>query len=140
MTEKQEKFAKVTRSNIVAIAVKQYNWDLEQLHDIMEDWGFGRSLRELSLNRLLALKKTLQACDMTVKRDEEWELDKQGKFMWHLMKEIGWNRKRLITLMIKKYHASHWNVLSANEKRGVINILKSYKKKGQASQALRRDK
>jgi hypothetical protein len=128
MSELQEKYAKSLRQKIVAIAVKQYGWDLDQLHEIMKEWGYGESLRKLSIAQLKGLKNTLIARDMTVQRNAEWQLDAQGKYMWHLMKEIGWNRKRLVTLMIKKYHASHWNLLKAYEKRGVINILKTYQK------------
>ncbi len=116
---------KQLRQNIVAIAVKRYGWDLEMLHEIMQDWGFGNSLRALSYEQLCRLKTILLNRDYKIS-DEKWELDAQGKYMWYLMKQINWNRRRLTILLIKKFHKTHWNLLSQKEKRQVINILKGY--------------
>src|SRR6056297_1443935 len=100
---------KQLRQQIVAIAVKRYGWDLEMLHDIMQDWGFGSSLRALSYQQLCSLKTILLNRDYKI-RDEKWELDDQGKYMWYLMKQAGWNRRRVTILMLKKFHKTHWNL------------------------------
>ena len=161
MTPKQEKYAKVLRSSIMAIAIKQYGWDYDQFHNIMKEWGYGDSLRKLNVFQLKELKAHLTGktplkdgnkhpvcsastpigegnkhpvCSASTPLREgnysgNWKLDKQGKFMWGLMKQAGWDKNRLVKLMVKKYQKTHWNLLIEPEKRQVISILRSYIKK-----------
>ena len=130
MTGNQEKYAKILRQSIMAIAVKRYGWNYDEFHEIMQDWGFGNSLRVLSISELKDLKNQLNGqLNGLSSTSKEWELDDQGKLMWFLMKSIGWNRQRITLLLLKKFKKTHWNLLSEKEKRRVINILKSYAKK-----------
>ena len=134
----QESYAKILRQSIMAIAIKKYGWNYDQFHEIMQEWGFGKSLRKLNIPELKDLKNQLNGIESDNAHDiesdnahcrlqKEWELDEQGKLMWFLMKSIGWNQKRITSFMIKKYRKSHWNLLIEPEKRGVINMLRSYK-------------
>ena len=120
------------RQKIVAIAVTKYKWDLDMLHDVMQDWGFGESLRKLSTAQLITLKNLLLDRDYTI-NSEKWQLDKQGKYMWFLMSELGWNQRKITALIIKKCHKTHWNNLEKWQKRQIINILKVYKNKNKAN-------
>ena len=121
----KEKYAKILRQSIMAIAIKKYGWDYDEFHEIMRNWGFGDSLRKLNISELKDLKNQLNGISSF---SEKWELDDQGKLMWFLMKSIGWNRRRITMLMLKKFKKTHWNLLTEKEKRQVINILKSYAK------------
>ena len=164
MNAKQESYAKILRQSIMAIAIKKYGWNYDQFHEIMQEWGFGKSLRKLNIPELKDLKNQLNGIKSDNAHDiesdnahcrlrttsesdnahcrlqttsesdnahcrlqKEWQLDEQGKLMWFLMKSIGWNQKRITSFMIKKYRKSHWNLLIEPEKRGVINMLRSYK-------------
>lgn len=49
------------RQNIMAIVVRN-GQSADWLHDRMEEWGWGRSLRELSYSQLLSLKQSIIAC------------------------------------------------------------------------------
>lgn len=120
------------RQNIVAIAFKKYNWDMNILHDVMKEWGFGDSLRKLSTANLIVLRNILKNQDYTIE-NEEWKLDGQGRYMWYLMKQLGWGQKEITSLMIKKCHKTHWNSLEKWQKRQIINILKVYTKKNTPS-------
>lgn len=109
----------------MAIAIKKYGWDYDQFHEIMDDWGYGTSLRALGKDRLIVLKNQLLAVQ---RRNDLWDLDDQGNYMWYLLKTAGWNRKGLVTFMIKRFHKTHWNLLDTTERRSVINMLKNYVK------------
>jgi len=127
----KEKYAKILRQSIMAIAIKKYGWDYDEFHEIMRNWGFGDSLRKLSISELKDLKNQLNGFESDnahCRLQKEWQLDDQGKLMWFLMKSIGWNRRRITMLMLKKFKKTHWNLLTEKEKRQVINILKSYAK------------
>jgi len=115
---------KELHSKIMAIANLKYGWDYDVFHSIMEEWGYGSSLRALDMFSLKQLRRQLLAIqdDST-----QWELDGQGKFMWFLLCESGLTKQNLVVYMIKKYHKNNWNLLSKSEKRGSINMLKNYK-------------
>ncbi len=116
---------KKLRSDIMAISNLKYGWDYDEFHEIMEEWGYGNSLRALETSSLKHLKWQLMGIQ---EDDDRWELDAQGKYMWFLLCESGWSKKRLIIFMIKKYHKNNWNLLTKKERRGVINMLKIYYK------------
>ncbi len=59
MTKKQLAYAKQLRSNIMAISKTQPPWNQYDIHDLMSDWGFGSSLRALSIDDLHELKELL---------------------------------------------------------------------------------
>lgn len=69
MNEKQTAYAKILRQSIMAVAIKKYNWQYDQFHEIMQEWGFGDSLRKLSISRLRELKTTLFGYDYTIHHD-----------------------------------------------------------------------
>lgn len=54
------------------------------------------------------------------------QFDKQGQYFWSLVKQAGWNRERVSMLLLKSYSTSHWNALSAPDKRAVIATMKRY--------------
>ena len=59
LTKKQHAYAKQLRSNIMAITKTQHPWSQYDIHDLMSDWGFGSSLRVLSIDDLHELKELL---------------------------------------------------------------------------------
>lgn len=123
----RQKQAAILRSTIMATAIKSRAWDYDTLHDLMDTWGFGRSLRKLSIGELTDL--------LAIIRGEEQPhqfhygigaLDSQGRYMWNLMKQAGWDFQRVRMWMLKHCSASHWNALQDSEKRAVIAMLKKY--------------
>lgn len=116
---------KQLRQSIVAISIKKYGWDLDQFHDLMADWGFGNSLRELNYPQLINLKnKLVNISDSTPFS----EFDDQGRYMWSIAKRV-WPQKtmkRLQFFWIKHFQKSHWNILSEQQRRGTIIMLKRY--------------
>ncbi len=63
------------------------------------------------------------------------EYDGQGKLFWHLAKVAGWDQKRIGALLLKRWNATHWNALEADEKRAAINMMRSYARKAEKVQA-----
>jgi len=116
-----EEYKKVLRKQIMAAASKR-GWDYDTFHDLMESWGYGRSLRKLKMDRLKDLLGFLNG--ETEKNPAD--LDEQGRYLWNLMKQAGWDWSRLRMLLLKKYSASHWNALGYEEKRAVISMMKKY--------------
>lgn len=68
------------------------------------------------------------------------EFDKQGKYFWHLAKRSGWTEQRVNALLLKRFKATHWNVLTEKERREAINIMTGYaqKKDTERSKSLRK--
>lgn len=58
------------------------------------------------------------------------DYDKQGKYFWHLVKMAGWNEKRVNLLLLKQYNATHWNALTADQKRAAIAAMTRYAAQG----------
>jgi hypothetical protein len=58
--------------------------------------------------------------------------DKQGTYFWSLVKQADWSRSRVMSLILKEYSKSHWNLLDQKEKRQMIAIFKNYAKKRQS--------
>lgn len=116
---------KELRYSIMKIATGKYRWNYEEFHQLMQEWGFGISLKVLSRSRLIDLRNDL----MGIKGDiipKEFQLDDQGKYMYSLMKQAGWTMRRVNLFMIKRYKKTHWNVLLEPERRAVINMLRRY--------------
>jgi len=124
----KEQYTKHLRQRIMASAVTK-GWDSETFHALMEEWGYGNSLRKLRIEELKDVQVIVNGGSVTKKDYGAGTLDAQGKYMWALMKEADWDWERVRKLMLSKYKATHWNALKADEKRGIINILKSYAKK-----------
>jgi len=128
----QDEYGKKLRQTIMAIAVKKYGWSYDEFHELLSEWGYPNSLRKMSIAQLKQLKGEI-AGNPKYRYNDKWKLDSQGKYMWHIMKSIGWSRKRLTMLMLKRYKKMHWNLLEDKEKRQIINILKNYLKKGETN-------
>ncbi len=121
---------KQLRKKIMAISAKKYGWDYDQFHDLMEEWNYGRSLRELDWHTLCKLRNELLGI---VDYEGYEKFDKDGKHMWFLAKQ-SWpedTMNRLQHFWIKHYHKSHWNILNEKERRATKNMLKSYINQGQ---------
>jgi hypothetical protein len=99
-------------------------WSYDDFHELMKEWGYGSSLRKLSPEKLFQLRREL--LDICNDRKAGWNLDAQGKRMWYLLRQAGWNRKRLTYYLTKHYKKTHWNALTQNETRGVMKMLKLY--------------
>ena len=63
------------------------------------------------------------------------EYDKQGKLFWHLAKKAGWSEERVNALLLSKWKATHWNVLTQQERRAAINMMQGYAKKKDAEKS-----
>ena len=117
---------KELRYSIMKIATGKYRWNYDEFHELMEEWGFGNSLRKLKRYKLIDLRNELLGIqDYNI--PEEFQLDKQGMYMYSLMKQAGWTMRRVNLFCIKKYLKSHWNLLIKSEKRAVINMLRRYR-------------
>ena len=116
-----EEYKKVLRKQIMAAASKR-GWGYDMFHDLMESWGYGRSLRKLPVRELKDLLGFLN----NAQQKSMGDLDEQGRYLWSLMKQAGWDWNRLRLLLLKKYSASHWNALRWDEKRAVISMMKRY--------------
>jgi len=54
------------------------------------------------------------------------EYDKQGKYFWHLVRQAGWDEDRVTRLLLKRWKVTHWNAMSAQDKRAAISTMRSY--------------
>lgn len=118
------------RQDIQAIRILKYGWPEPVLKGVMQHYGFGTSLRQLSEPELSRLKSLLVE-NRKHGRPAEYTYDKQGLFMFALTKQIGWSDSDLRAYLIKHYRKSHWNLLTQPERRGVIAMLLNYKDKQQ---------
>ena len=103
-------------------------WDYSKLHEMMIVWKFGQDphLTKMSLFQMREVIAHLIKCS----RPASYQFDEQGKYMFHLVQIIGWDMKRLNRFLVKKYHKTHWNLLTSSERRGVINMLTRYEEQG----------
>jgi len=113
------------RQEIHALRIKKYNWPLAGFKYMMTVLGFGDSLRALPEARLLELK-TLMLNYRKHGRPNVYTYDKQGLYMFSLMKQAGWTDTELRAFMIKHYMKSHWNLLSPSERKAVIAMFQNY--------------
>ncbi|MDP3113370.1 MAG: hypothetical protein Q8M98_01215 [Candidatus Cloacimonadaceae bacterium] len=116
------------RQQIHAIRVKKFHWPLDGFKFIMNGLGFGESLSALPEERLLELK-SIMISYRKHGRPYEFTFDKQGNYMFSLMKQAAWTDSDLRAFMIKHYNKSHWNLLNKPERRAVIAMLQNYIKK-----------
>lgn len=130
--KKKRPYIKILRSKVMIIARKELALDTDTFYQMLESWGYGTSLRKLSigeLNDIISLMRgELDPADISYGIGA---LDAQGKYMYSLMKDAGWDMKRLRLWWLKKMSASHWNALTDNEKRATIAMLKNYIDKGE---------
>lgn len=121
------------RYSIMKIATGKHKWTYEEFHDLMNDWGFGTSLRALSRGQLFSLRNQLLGIT-EYNVPEQFRLDDQGKYMYSVMKKAGWNMHRVNMYCIKRFHKTHWNILTVDERRAVITMLKNYCKRKEGVQ------
>ncbi len=124
----QELRERQLRQQIHAIRVKKFHWPLDGFKFIMNGLGFGESLSALPEERLLELK-SIMINYRKHGRPYEFTYDKQGRYMFSLMKQAGWTDAELRAFMLKHYDKSHWNILTKPERRAVIAMLQNYVKK-----------
>ena len=118
----KEEQKKKMRQSIMAAASKQ-GWNYEAFHQIMMEWGYGNSLRQLDLKRLIELLSLLHK---QTARSDQAEYDTKGKIMYSVMKDAGWTNQQLKSFMLKRYKTLHWNRLNDSQKDGVIAMLRKY--------------
>jgi len=58
----------------------------------------------------------------------EAQYDDQGKYFFATCKIAGWDEKRVEYYLIKKYKKTHWNLLTAKEKKQMIAMMNKYAK------------
>ena len=54
------------------------------------------------------------------------QFDKQGDYFYYLVKQAGWERDQVMSLIAKKFKKTHWNLLNKKEKSRAITIMKAY--------------
>lgn len=149
LSPKQEDYAKSLRQRIMITVKQEHGWEREDFYSMLNDWGYGDSLRKLSIYQLqtvLGIVKGEYEPNNQKERKRQLDkysigyLDNQGRYAWHLMKLIGWDWFRVQKYMIKKYHTLHWNALKEEEKRGMIAMLKSYLKKEEEELTVKKTK
>jgi len=121
----QELRERKLRQEIHALRVKKLGWPLDGFKYILSGLGYGDSLRVLPEAKLLEIKSLLLNYRKHG-RPQCYTYDKQGRYMFALMKQTGWTDSDLRSFMIKHFRKSHWNLLSKSERRAVIAMLQSY--------------
>lgn len=121
----QELRERKLRQEIHALRVKKFHWPEDGFKYIMNGLGFGASLSALPEEKLQELKSILISYRKHG-RPYEFSYDKQGKYMFSLMKQAEWTDAELRAYMIKRFHKSHWNLLDPKERRAVIAMLQNY--------------
>lgn len=61
--------------------------------------------------------------------------DKQGQLFHHLAKVAGWSQKRMDSLLLKRFKASHWMALDEDQKRAALAMMRRYADESRAVQA-----
>jgi len=121
----QELRERKLRQEIHALRVKKFHWPEDGFKYIMNGLGFVVSLSALPEEKLQELKSILISYRKHG-RPYEFSYDKQGKYMFSLMKQAEWTDAELRAYMIKRFHKSHWNLLDPKERRAVIAMLQNY--------------
>jgi len=124
----QELRERKLRQEIHALRVKKLGWPVEGFKHIISGLGFGDSLKALPEAKLVEIK-SLMINYRKHGRPQIFTYDKQGRYMFALMKQAGWSEADVRSFMIKHYRKSHWNLLNKSERRAVIAMLQSYIKK-----------
>ncbi len=121
----QELRERKLRQEIHGLRVKKFHWPVEGFKFIMNGLGFGESLTALSEERLQELK-SIMINYRKHGRPYEFSYDKQGKYMFSLMKQANWTDTDLRAYLLSHYRKSHWNLLDKKERRAVIAMLQYY--------------
>lgn len=121
----QELRERKLRQQIHGLRVKKFHWPVEGFKFIMNGLGFGESLTALSEDRLKELK-SIMINYRKHGRPYEFSYDKQGKYMFSLMKQAKWTDTDLRAYLLSHYRKSHWNLLDKKERRAVIAMLQYY--------------
>lgn len=121
----QEQRERKLRQEIHGLRVKKFHWPVEGFKFIMNGLGFGESLTALSEDRLKELK-SIMINYRKHGRPYEFSYDKQGKYMFSLMKQANWTDTDLRAYLLSHYRKSHWNLLDKKERRAVIAMLQYY--------------
>ena len=121
----QELRERKLRQEIHGLRVKKFHWPVEGFKFIMNGLGFGESLTALSEDRLKELK-SIMINYRKHGRPYEFSYDKQGKYMFSLMKQAKWTDTDLRAYLLSHYRKSHWNLLDKKERRAVIAMLQYY--------------
>ncbi len=116
-----EKEARKLRQSIQAHRIARLNWSDTELYNVMEGLGFGRSLRALPVHRLSQLYKIIS--DYRPPRDDAFEYDKVGKYMYALQRQAELSDSFLRYYWTYHFRKTHWNVLSGEEKYKTIAML-----------------
>ena len=120
----QELRERKLRQQIHALRVKKLGWPVEGFKYIISGLGFGDSLKALPEAKLVELK-SLMLNYRKHGRPQIFTYDKQGRYMFALMKQANWTEADVRSFMIKHYSKSHWNLLTKSERRAVIAMLQS---------------
>jgi hypothetical protein len=136
MSAKQEAYAKSLRQHIMISSKKQHNWSNEEFHDMLKSWGFGSSLRKLTIQQLQTVLRIVKGDENPKQKEvsprEKYGIgrfDKQGDYVWSLIQQVGWTNDRFRKFIGKHYQTVHWNALEPKERSGCIAMLKNYLKK-----------
>jgi len=122
MTDRQAAFARKLRKSIVLYAKNELHLTVEQLHERMDEMGYGSSLRELSLPALVRLNLVLRG-----KQPKVYErLDAKGRLVWSLYKRSSWSYERLYGFIASRFAKSSISYLTEAEKGALIGVLKYY--------------
>ena len=122
MTQRQAEYASKLRRNIVIFAKNDLRITIDQLHDQMQNLGYGTSLRKLSLSSLIHFNTLLHG-----KTPHIYEiLDAQGKKIWALYKISDWDKEKLYGFIAQHFSKSGIKYLNKNEKGALIKVLESY--------------
>ncbi len=136
MSAKQEAYAKSLRQHIMISSKKQHNWSNEEFHEMLKSWGFGNSLRKLSIQQLQTVLGIVKGDENPKQKEvsprEKYGIgrfDKQGDYVWSLIQQVGWTNDKFRKFIGKHYQTVHWNALEPKERSGCIAMLKNYLKK-----------
>lgn len=126
----QEQRERKLRQQIHGLRVKKFHWSLDAFRFIINGLGYGESLRALPEGRLTELKALLLKYRKHG-RPQVFTFDRQGKYMFYLMKSAGWTESELRAFMINHFSKTHWNLLNKKERRAVIAMLQNYIKQNE---------
>ena len=110
------------RQKIQAIRIRRLGWSDFVFHYIMEQLGFGSSLRALSEPQLHELFTTINSYRKHGK-PQEFTYDRHGMYMHSLQKRAGWDDRTMIAYLTITYGKTHWNLLTKPERSQVISHL-----------------
>lgn len=110
------------RRRIQAHRIKRLKWSDHTFYFILERKGFGRSLRALNEERLAEFWGMIRGYRKSG-LPREFDYDKQGRYMYSLMKRVGWEAMTLRSYLTLHFGKTHWNLLERNERARVIKQL-----------------